>query len=281
MKRNSKFIFVLSALLIAGGNGISYTPVYTGNHSHNHNHITRLESSSSSGSSSSSSGSGVYGDDTSSYDANKIQSIGSRLEKYVKPGDIFVDTVGAIIKIGFIKYETGHAGIVKSVSYRDGKCFIKTIEALGPGEGIQEVELTAQRVYKGYIYRVPNLTDKQINDSIYFAEKQVGKEYKFKLLKSQRATSINTDSWYCSELVVASFLYGANIDLASNDTSGWINPTAIGENSNTKKVVDNTKETTATQAGNNHVITCDGDTITEGHCLDKDVHLCRICGKSC
>lgn len=278
--RKNTFFLVMSLLNLTIGHSVNVTPVYT-HEEHDHCECERRYSSSSGSSSSSS---GVYGPDTNGYDKTKINTIGERLEKYVKPGDIFVDTVGAIIQIGFIKYQTGHAGIVKSVTYESsGKCVIKTIEALGYDEGIKEVELTAQRVYNGAIYRVEGVTTEQINKAIYFSEKQVGKDYKFKLLKSQRATSINTDSWYCSELVVAAYKYGANVDLSSTDNSGWINPTAIGDNSKTKKVVANetNKNTTVSSINaSTHTIKCDGDSIVDSHIDDKKKGTCRICGRS-
>ncbi len=280
MKNKKKFLLLLTTCYVSFNSSIQYTSVLEQELGYTNNNVIEVtrHNASSSGSSGSSNGStGIYGATSPDMDATKVATLGTRMEKFIKKGDIFIDPIGAIIKIGFIKYNTGHAGVVTDTYYNDnGDFVVKTIEALGKTEGIKEIELNVSRLYNGYIYRVPNLTDDQIKKVIYFNEQQVGKEYKFKIWG--RNTDINSTTWYCSELVVASFKYATGIDLGDNDKTQWIKPTNIGANSHTKKLIDSSVSvpTICVDNNSNHTINCGGDSFIESHDYLFDDH-CRGC----
>lgn len=121
-------------------------------------------------------------------------------------GDVIVETENGDIDIG-------HAALIVETKHdSDRGNYVQTIEAVGGG--VQYGFLDDYRVtrYECIFYRPVGRTREQINDAIYFAEKQLNKKYSLFTTDKRVNTSINLTERYCSELVYASWKY-AGIDI--------------------------------------------------------------------
>ena len=110
-------------------------------------------------------------------------------------------------------FDVGHNAIIEDTDkVYDQGLFIETIEAVGGG--VQRGFLDDLRMvqYKCVILRPINNTTSIANKAIYFAKRQLGKGYFLDITST--GTSIDEISWYCSELVYASYLY-AGIDICN------------------------------------------------------------------
>lgn len=113
------------------------------------------------------------------------------------------------------KLYTGHNALIIDTQHEsDYGNYIQTIEAvLG---GVQRGFLDDYRMllYKCRILRVRGKNDDSVSKAGYFAKKQIGKPYNLKI--SRQNISIDSESWYCSELVYAAWKY-AGIDIGICD----------------------------------------------------------------
>lgn len=145
----------------------------------------------------------------------------SGLLEFVRPGDILYDPLGAGIQdvpimnqdIGF-----GHTGIVEGIFYDNTfqQYYIRTIEA--NLNGVSRCLLSPERMATTNmsILRLENMTDTLRNTAVWFAIQQLGKPYDYSYIPA--IMSIDSPSWFCSELVHASykyvgidFFFGANV----------------------------------------------------------------------
>lgn len=113
-------------------------------------------------------------------------------------GDIVYETITAFNNIG-------HTGIISNINKeRSGNCFyVETIEAVDTC--VQFAYLDDDRIIRYGIKILRVNTGFDISNVLYFLNQQIGKEY---LLVPLRAnTSINSLSWYCSELIFAAYYY--------------------------------------------------------------------------
>ena len=122
------------------------------------------------------------------------------------------------INVGDLVYERdqiggiGHIGIVESVSYPSqyGN-FIRTIEAVG--DEVQYCFIDEERfVEKNMAILAVNNAYLYLEEAFYFINQQLGKPYYLDITTAR--TDIDSDTWYCSELLYAAFLY-AGIDIAA------------------------------------------------------------------
>ena len=126
-------------------------------------------------------------------------SVGANLLKYVKPGDILYDSIG----INFLGTNIGHVALIEGIYHSTtyNQDYIVTIES-NPNHGVKRgyVDKVRFEDYKT-LMRVDGTDSLNIASVLYFASEQIGKPYEFHFLN--RNESINTSSWYCSELVWA------------------------------------------------------------------------------
>ena len=130
----------------------------------------------------------------------------------IKEGDIIFETETVL-------FNTGHNAIVydmeKNSEYGN---YIQTIEAVLGGVQFGFLDDTRIVDYKIKILRVVGASEEVVQDTKYFAYKQLGKEYFLNILRLN--TDINSESWYCSELVYAAYKY-AGIDIGvKKDSNG-------------------------------------------------------------
>lgn len=95
--------------------------------------------------------------------------------------------------------------------------YIQTVEAVGGGVARGFLDDYRMTFYKCKILRVVGSTTSKVSLMKYFAEKQLGKSYFLNTLRLN--TSINSESWYCSELVYAAWKYaGVDIGVKKNSS---------------------------------------------------------------
>lgn len=152
---------------------------------------------------------------------------------YLKVGDIIledeVSNFRHVAAITSLNHEVTQFG-----SYNT---YIQTIEAVNSTPGVQFGYLDDQRILdkKIKICRFKNsLSSTQTDNLLYFLKEQLGKSYS---LHSYVNSSIYSSTWYCTELIRASYNY-IGIDIApSNNHSGEILlGTTIYGSSNMKSV---------------------------------------------
>ncbi len=131
----------------------------------------------------------------------------------------------SIIAVGDIIHETkavagfGHTAIVVNVAHNSGYgTYIQTIEALG-SNGVCYGFLDDKRMvdYGIEIYRVDGINSTAKTKLNEFLKKQVGKSYSLNPFRTN--TSIDSNEWFCSELIYAAYNY-AGLNLV-NRTSGY------------------------------------------------------------
>lgn len=203
-------------------------------------------------------------------------TIGQKLLKYVKPGDIMYDANG----MGFNGFGSGHIAIIETIAYstKYQKNYVVTIEA-NPGHGVKRGYIDENRFfdYKA-ILRVRNATQSIIDNALYFCRQQIGKSYSYNFITKH--SSINEDEWYCSELIYAAYLYnGTGIDLDNGAPFG-LPPQEIYNDSDTVKILKFNSTTNITTTDTQHTFLCDEDNYTENH--DKNnkygsVDRCSVC----
>lgn len=209
-------------------------------------------------------------------DADYSGEEGEQLLRYVRPGDIMYDSVG----LGADGSGSGHVAIIEGIAHSSkyNKDYIVTIEA-NPFRGVKRGYLDKERFMDcKSILRVKNATPAIINDAIYFCQQQLDKKYDLNFMRKH--TSIDSNEWYCSELVWAAYKYNENgIDLA-NGALLAVRPQDINADSDTCNIMKHNKDTTFTWDSNTHTYHCDGDTFTESHNHDgihQSYDKCTIC----
>ncbi len=119
----------------------------------------------------------------------------------VKPGDVIIEFGDS-----FISSMTGHAAMVYDIAYTyNGYKFIRTIEAVAGGVQFGYYDDKRINDYNACLYRPVDATDAQINKARYFMYQQLGKPYSWKF--TTQDLSIDTEEWFCSELVNAAYNY--------------------------------------------------------------------------
>ncbi len=126
----------------------------------------------------------------------------------LKTGDIVYERETAFFNIGHNALITG-----TNLSSEYGE-YVQTIEAVAGG--VQRGFLDDLRMidFKCEILRVVGRNDSNARGAIDFAKKQLGKLYQFSLPPKSLNTDINSVTWYCSELVYASWKY-VGIDISA------------------------------------------------------------------
>lgn len=118
----------------------------------------------------------------------------------VRNGDIIYETKTTL--------NTGHCAIITDSSHllSDGSCYVRTLEAVSKGVGYGYLDDDRMVDYGVIILRVNGVTDRIINDAVYFSKRQIGKAYEIHF-DNKLNYDINSETWYCSELVYAAYLY--------------------------------------------------------------------------
>ncbi len=152
----------------------------------------------------------------------------------IQDGDIVVETNTKFSNMG-------HSALIYDVNKRaEGRIhgrstYIQVIEAVGGG--VQFGVLDDDRMVKfGVIILRPIYTSPGIVEQAkYFHWCQLGKPYDLPLDKGRVNTSINSASWYCSELNYAGYLYARSV-IAFANSGGWIWPFDLTTSSHTNYV---------------------------------------------
>lgn len=138
----------------------------------------------------------------------------------IQDGDIILETNAP-------DFGMGHAAIVydaQKLYYQQNgglSTFIQTIEAV-PG-GVQFGYLDAERINEyGVMILRPVNADLYVDDCLAFVYAQLGKTYDYPINSGRMNTSINSNQWYCSELIYAGYYYAGFT--FNHSTYGWINP---------------------------------------------------------
>ena len=129
----------------------------------------------------------------------------------VQMGDIVYETDG-----GFAEY-TGHIAYVQGCFWDSTfhQYYIRTIEAVLQGVVFGVLEDSRYDFRGDYVYRVTNASPNHLLSSAMFMSYQLGKNWWPKFF-GPCDTSVNTNRWYCSELVWAAYYYaGINLNGAS------------------------------------------------------------------
>ena len=125
------------------------------------------------------------------------------------------------LKVGDIILETntpsdlyaGHTALVLSVNHRGYYgSYVQTIEAIGSGVKYGFLDDKRMVDFKVRILRVRNASDYQMRQAALWHESQFGKPYNININRLQK--SADSPSWYCSELVYASY-YAQGIDIGA------------------------------------------------------------------
>lgn len=133
---------------------------------------------------------------------------------------------------------TGHIACVEGIYYlldsKSGKYYknIRIIEAISDGVCRSVLDDTRCDDNKVVLLRYKtSISETNMNKIINFLTAQLGKKYR---CDGSRNTSIDTDNWYCSELVWAAYNYiGLDIE---DGNFGFITPGDILDSDNTKKI---------------------------------------------
>lgn len=146
---------------------------------------------------------------------------------HIHEGDVIIEFDDS----GSIGTYVGHAAIVYDIDKKmeNGNTYIQTIKAVAGGVKFGYLDDSRILEFKVEVYSLPSLlSNEEINDIKYFAERQLGKNYSYDY--GSKNLDIDTDSWYCSELVYAAYKYaGADIGELSR---AW--PTDLKNSSNLK-----------------------------------------------
>lgn len=148
----------------------------------------------------------------------------------IKSGDIIWETETVL-------FNSGHNALIVDTDKSSGLgSYIQTIEAVGGGVQRGFLDDLRMTQYKCKILRVRGRTESKVSNATYFATKQIGKSYS--LNTTRLNTSIDSSSWYCSELVYASWKY-AGVDIGvRNGHSLQLGclPADIGKSDNTYEI---------------------------------------------
>ena len=208
--------------------------------------------------------------------ANYSGTVGANLLKYVKPGDILYDSIGAQIAFGY----TGHVAIIEGIHYSQtyNQNYIMTIEA-NPNHGVKRGYVDVDRFNDSKTILRINTSQSAISSAIYFCYLQLDKDYLFHTFSpSQDPDAVH---WYCSELIWAAYKF-TGVDLSNNHSSNVpIYPSYINADSDTHNIMKYDSETFFSNTNTQHTYLCDGDSFTENHNqLDSynGMPRCSICG---
>ena len=152
----------------------------------------------------------------------------------IQEGDIVVETSTKFNNMG-------HSAFVYDINKQvEGRIhgrstYIQVIEAVKGG--VQFGFLDDNRMVDfGVVIIRPNYTNSSIvEDAKYFHWCQLGKPYDLPLTEGRVNTSINSSSWYCSELNYAGYYYAGRV-IAYASSGGWIWPFDLTNSSATKYV---------------------------------------------
>ncbi len=132
-------------------------------------------------------------------------------------------------------FNVGHDALVydvsKSCTYGT---YVQTIEAVKGGVQYGYLDDTRMVNFNVIILRVKNATDSVVSEVRDFCLGQIGKAYSYNF--GSAGTDYNQSSWFCSELIYASYL-SAGIDVWGNSFPSCT-PREIYENSNTYEIAD-------------------------------------------
>lgn len=148
----------------------------------------------------------------------------------IKSGDIVWETET-------ILFNSGHNALIVDTEKRSELGFyLQTIEAVGGGVQRGFLDDLRMTKHKCKLLRVNGRTESKVSDAIYFSTKQIGKPYALNTFRLN--TNIDSASWYCSELVYASWKY-AGIDIGVKNGQylqlGCL-PSDIGNSDNTYEI---------------------------------------------
>ena len=168
------------------------------------------------------------GNESSTASSATLDRISEEFKNYVRPGDIWYDSLGQQIMNSY----TGHVGIVEKVEKgSNGRYCLKVIEANPEadsyhGAGVARGTVSPERFYnqKSTVLRVKTVSDTQRKRAVNFCISQIGCSYPGQLVwplpipdvtAKKNPSDIKqgyTYTWYCSELVRAAYMQ-FNIDL--------------------------------------------------------------------
>ncbi len=152
----------------------------------------------------------------------------------IQDGDIVVETDTKFNNMG-------HSAFVYDINKRaEGRIhgrstYIQVIEAVKGG--VQFGVLDDNRMVKfGVVILRPTYTSSSIVEKAkYFHWCQLGKPYNLPLKEGRVNTSMNSESWYCSEMNYAGYYYAGQV-IAYASSGGWIWPFDLTNSSSTKYV---------------------------------------------
>lgn len=141
----------------------------------------------------------------------------------VEMGDIIYEANGSTGSI------TGHCALIVDVNHDSyyGN-YIQTIEAVNPKVSRGFLDDNRMVQFKASILRPVDQTYYIANSAKNFVINQLGKPYQ---IHTNINTNINSNSWYCSELIYAAYMF-TYIDL-SNGNSSIVTPSDILNSPNT------------------------------------------------
>lgn len=135
-------------------------------------------------------------------------------------GDIAIDTRSTFAG-------AGHTALICEVDKKiAGKSttYIQTIEAIDDKVYYGYIDEKRVIEYGIVIVRPYRLNDSKIESAIEFCYEQLGKPYDFPLQKGRVNTSINSDKWYCSELIYAAYKYAGIYLCYPSSSDTWVFP---------------------------------------------------------
>jgi hypothetical protein len=193
---------------------------------------------------------------------------------YLKPGDIIHERDLSID----VMDNFGHIAMVVDIIHDNatGRDFVLLIEAM-PETGISYGLLTPARFESRdiIITRVNGTNESQIQNIIAWAKTQLGKPW---ALSTSKTFDPEKSSWYCSELIWASY-YSQGIHLDADDNS-IVYPDDISGYVGSSIILDKRNSTSITVNNTHHTYSCNGSVYSEEHnyvYYDGIFVICSIC----
>ena len=146
----------------------------------------------------------------------------------IRPGDIVWDTISyedidkwdAVTHTGIVVNTEKKGYFQTSSTTTDDFYFIETIEAVGSGVRFGFLDDDRVLSYGTRVLSLRTVNDYQIEQTISFAFKQLGKPYELDVLKTAyNIPDENSSKWYCNELVFCAY-YWAGISIDAVDIDG-------------------------------------------------------------
>lgn len=152
----------------------------------------------------------------------------------IQEGDLVIETAT-------VYNDMGHSAFVYDTNKRASgrihgrSTYIQVIEAVLGGVQFGFLDDNRMVDFGVVIIRPKNTNTSIVEDAKYFHWCQLGKPYSLPLDEGRVNTSINSGSWYCSELNYAAYYY-AGLSIASPSSGGWIWAFDLTNSSATKYV---------------------------------------------